>query len=64
MIESIPVLPVANEILATAKPQPSTGDASKILEALQATLSEIGAAGADPAEAAEALQETFSGATK
>lgn len=64
VVESIPVLPVANEILATAKPQPSTGDASKILEALQATLSEIGAAGADPAEAAEALQETFSGATK
>lgn len=64
VVESIPVLPVANEILATAKPQPSTGDASKILEALQATLSEIGAAGADPTEAAEALQETFSGATK
>lgn len=64
VVESIPVLPVANEILATAKPQPSTGDSSKILEALQATLSEIGAAGADPIEAAEALQETFSGATK
>lgn len=64
VVECIPVLPVANEILATAKPQPSTGDSSKILEALQATLSEIGAAGADPIEAAEALQETFSGATK
>lgn len=64
VVENIPVLPVANEILATAQPQPSTGDSSKILEALQATLSEIGAAGTDPVEAAEALQETLAGAKK
>lgn len=63
VVENIPVLPVANEILATAKPQPSTGDSSKVLEALQATLSEIGATGADPNEAAAALQETLEGAT-
>lgn len=64
VVENIPVLPVANEILETAKPQPSTGDASKVLEALQATLSEIGAAGADPAEASAALQESLAGAAR
>lgn len=64
VVESIPVLPVANEVLATAKPQPSTGDSSKVLEALQATLSEIGSTGADPIEAAGELQKSLSDAKK
>lgn len=64
VVESIPVLPVANEVLASALPQPSTGDSSKILEALQATLSEIGATDIDPAEAAAALQESLGNASK
>lgn len=64
VVDSIPVLPVVNEILASAKPQPSTGDSSKILESLQATLSEIGATGEDTVEAAETLQKNFEGATK
>lgn len=64
VVENIPVLPVANEILASAKPQPSTGDSSKILESLQAALSEIGAAGADPVEVSENLQKTLEGAKK
>ena len=64
VVDSIPVLPVANAVLATAKPQPSTGDSSEILEALQVTLSEIGATNADPVQAAKALQKSLEGLTR